>query len=154
MNSNFRRELIFGLISILILSVLIVVHIIRYESLNKSLPPSSSIISIDPNIVLTSTEISKHSNSSDCWIIIENKVYSVSDFLSHHPGGGGLISPYCGKDATQPFLTKDGRGSHSAEAFRLLGLIYIGDVNGKVVRQPDQNSIKSLQIKGGEQDND
>lgn len=102
--------------------------------------------------VLTPEEVSKHNNSNDCWIRIENKVYVVSDFLSRHPGGGGLITPYCGKDATQPFLTKDGRGSHSAEAFRLLGFIYIGDVNGKVIKQPDTQSIKTIQINAEEDD--
>ncbi len=152
MRLSFKREFIFGSISILILSVLIAFSVVRYRRQTASLSTTSSTASIDPNTVLTSGEISKHNNSSDCWIIIENKVYAVSDFLARHPGGGGLITPYCGKDATQPFITKAGRGSHSATAMRLLGLIYIGDVNGKVLRQPDKGAIKSIQVGEGDDD--
>lgn len=152
MRSNFKRELIFGLASIFILSVLIAFSVVRYRRQTASLSTTSSTVSIDPNTILNSSEISKHNNSNDCWIIIENKVYAVSDFLARHPGGGGLITPYCGKDATQPFLSKGGRGAHSATALRLLGLIYIGDVNGKVVRQPDKGAIKSIQVGEGDDD--
>ncbi|MBI1862679.1 cytochrome b5 domain-containing protein [Candidatus Microgenomates bacterium] len=152
MKPSIKSELFFGTVSILILSILIVVRVVSYNNQASRLTASSGTISIDPNTVLTPSEVSKHSSQNDCWIIIENKVYVVSDFLSRHPGGGGLITPYCGKDATQPFLTKDGRGSHSAEAFRLLGFIYMGDVNGKVIKQPDVNSIKTIQI--NTEDND
>ena len=32
-------------------------------------------------------EISKHNKESSCWIIIDNKVYDVTQFLDKHPGG-------------------------------------------------------------------
>ena len=34
----------------------------------------------------TLEEISKHSSSDDCWIIVKGKVYDVTDFLNEHPG--------------------------------------------------------------------
>lgn len=48
-------------------------------------------------------EVSKHNTKSDCWVIIHNKVYNVSDFLGEHPGGSGIILKYAGKDATKAF---------------------------------------------------
>lgn len=154
MRLTIRKELILGAISIIVFSILLVFYIRGYESFNASSSPSISTNSVDPNTILSSVEISKHNNINDCWIIIENKVYVVSNFLSRHPGGGGLITPYCGKDATQPFLTKDGRGNHSAAAFRLLGFIYIGDINSKVSNQPDLNSITSIPVGENEENDD
>ena len=152
MAQSFKKEFIFGLTSILILSAILIFHTIRYERQAASLTTVSTTTSLNPATILTSEEISKHSSPNDCWLVIQNKVYVASDFLLRHPGGGGLITPYCSKDATQVFLSKDGKGTHSAEAFRILGLIYIGDVNGKVVKQIDKNAVKSIPIKKGDGD--
>jgi cytochrome b involved in lipid metabolism len=56
---------------------------------------------------LTLAKISEHNSVTDCWIIIDSKVYEVSKFLDLHAGGGFAIIPYCGKDATSAFNTKD-----------------------------------------------
>lgn len=149
---NIKKELQFGLISILLVCFVIVFYTLQY---NKNIIPSSSpsgAVSYDENTVLTPEEVAKHKNSNDCWILIENKVYSATDFLSRHPGGGSLIIPYCGSDATKPFLTKDGRGKHSVEASRLLSLLYLGDINGKILKKPDSNAIKSVQINAEDDD--
>ncbi|PAV19486.1 cytochrome b2 [Pyrrhoderma noxium] len=42
-------------------------------------------------MVLTLAEVSKHNSRSSCWVIIRNKVYDVTDFLSEHPGGAKII---------------------------------------------------------------
>lgn len=49
-------------------------------------------------------EISMHNRKEDCWLIIENKVYDVTDFISAHPGGELLIINVAGRDVTDPFL--------------------------------------------------
>ncbi len=149
MSANFKREFLLGMISILILSILIGYSVIKYKSQSVT---RTNLASIPSNTILSSVEINKHNNPSDCWLLIQGKVYVVSDFLSRHPGGAGFITPYCGRDATQPFLTKAGKGSHSQEAYKLLGLIYIGDQNGKVIKQPDKNAIKSIKVGEGNDD--
>lgn len=159
MGANFKREIIFELISTAIFTVLIVAHVLQYvERSNAPLTPvkTSSISSTTSGTVTTLSNniVAKHNNPSDCWIIIENKVYDVTNFLARHPGGGGLVTPYCGQDATQPFLTQGGRGSHSQEALRLLGLIYVGDLNGTTIQQPDKNAIQNTSIRGGEDNDD
>lgn len=34
----------------------------------------------------TASEVSEHSNSSSCWLILDNKVYDVTVFIPKHPG--------------------------------------------------------------------
>jgi len=51
----------------------------------------------------TTTEVAKHNSKEDCWVIIANKVYDVTTFLSDHPGGQRAILMYAGKDATKEF---------------------------------------------------
>lgn len=39
----------------------------------------------------TMDDVEIHDEEDDCWIVIDNKVYDVTDFLDEHPGGGELI---------------------------------------------------------------
>ena len=51
----------------------------------------------------TIEQIKKHTSKNDCWIIINHKVYDVSQFLSIHPGGASIILTVGGSDATEYF---------------------------------------------------
>ncbi|EXA28488.1 L-lactate dehydrogenase (cytochrome) [Fusarium oxysporum f. sp. pisi HDV247] len=53
--------------------------------------------------VLTATEIAKHDNASDLWIVVAGKVWDVTEFAPSHPGGFGIILKYAGKDATDAY---------------------------------------------------
>merc|ERR1712124_221386 len=53
--------------------------------------------------VLTAEEVSHHNTAEDCWVILNNKVYDVTNFLGDHPGGKKAIMVYAGKDATEEF---------------------------------------------------
>jgi hypothetical protein len=84
-----------------------------------------------PGAAISAQEVATHSSSGDCWIIVSNKVYNVSSYLSSHPGGASAIAPYCGKEATRAFQTKDlgGSGSnHSNRAYSHLTSLYVGDL--------------------------
>ncbi|GIZ47899.1 hypothetical protein CKM354_001097600 [Cercospora kikuchii] len=52
---------------------------------------------------LTKSEVEKHNSRSSCWVIIQGKVYDLTDFLDFHPGGASSILRYGGKDATEEY---------------------------------------------------
>lgn len=104
-------------------------------------------------ITLTSDEIANHSTSSDCWIIISDKVYDVSSYLSSHPGGRRTVTPYCGKEATSAFQTKDqtfGR-NHSGSAYALLTNYLLGNV-GQTITQGSIDTVKNTTVPASSSD--
>ncbi len=104
-----------------------------------SQPPANTASS---NVNLSLSEIAKHNTAADCWLIINNKVYNVTGYLSIHPGGTGTITPYCGKEATQAFNTKDIGKPHSTSANNLLTDYYIGNLN-QVINPTQANNVNN-----------
>ena len=51
----------------------------------------------------TREDVTKHNKENDCWVIIDDKVYDVTNFLVDHPGGKDAILLYAGQDATEQF---------------------------------------------------
>merc|ERR1739844_725260 len=60
-----------------------------------ALPPGMSMY--------TKEEVAKHTTKTDCWVILNDKVLNVTNFLSQHPGGELAILTFAGKDATEEF---------------------------------------------------
>lgn len=70
--------------------------------------------------LLSTTEVSKHNEATDCWITLyHRKIYNVTSFLEEHPGGGDIILPYAGKDATEIMRDTDSH-EHSESAYEML----------------------------------
>lgn len=89
-----------------------------------------AVISTATTDTFSIDEVSKHNTTKDCWLIINDKVYSVGTFLGEHPGGAFTIIPYCGKQATRAFDTQDrGRGGgHSNQASQMLADYLVGGI--------------------------
>ena len=92
-----------------------------------SIAPSSSISQpaatpAPTSVTLNTSEVTKHNSESDCWMIINNKVYDVTSYISSHPDGTRSITGYCGKEATSAF------GGHSSYANQLLVQYFVGDL--------------------------
>lgn len=49
---------------------------------------------------ITLCEVVKHQTENDCWIIANNFVYDVTNFLNKHPGGSKTILNKSGQDVT------------------------------------------------------
>jgi len=52
---------------------------------------------------LTLQEVAKHNTPESSWIVINNRVYDITNFAELHPGGEQIIRQYAGKDATEIF---------------------------------------------------
>ena len=102
-----------------------------------------AVKNLDQVSTLSLTEIAKHNKSSDCWLLINSKVYSVSSYISAHPGGSGTIIPSCGKEATQLFDTKGTGKPHSANANSLLADYYVGNLDQRISQQQVQQIVQN-----------
>ena len=72
--------------------------------------------------VYTLAEVSEHWMIDDCWIILFDRVYDVTEFLEEHPGGSYIMLESGGRDATLAF-----RGSrHTRDAYDMLDKYLIG----------------------------
>lgn len=103
---------------------------------------------ISGNLILISEEVAKHNSITDCWLIIQNKVYDVSSYVNFHPGLAETIIPYCGKEASKAFETKNKNKPHSQEAWNLLNDYYLGDLNQKTTKQNLQKNSQKIQNSG------
>lgn len=72
-------------------------------------------------------EISSHDREDDCWIAIENRVYDITAYLPDHPAEPEILLPWCGKEATQAWLTKNKGRPHSPRASQLLEKYRVGN---------------------------
>lgn len=68
----------------------------------------------------TTAEVATHKNGLSCWLILDNKVYDVTSFITKHPNDAILRG--CGKDATQMFAR------HPESAKKMKENFYIGDL--------------------------
>jgi len=49
-------------------------------------------------------EIAKHNTEKDAWVVLEDKVYNVTNWAKRHPGGKDIILAFAGQNGTEPFL--------------------------------------------------
>lgn len=92
--------------------------------------PENQVVVEESVQALSFEEVVKHNTSEDCYFIIDGKVYDVTEFISKgvHPGGEVILQG-CGKDATDFFYNRPGKGdAHSEKAKDLVDDYYIGDL--------------------------
>lgn len=84
--------------------------------------------------VIPAEDLKQHTSETSCWLLVNGKVYDVTEFLEEHPGGYDIILQSAGKDATQDF---DEIG-HSNSARDLLEKYIIGRVEGGQAAAPEK----------------
>ena len=75
--------------------------------------------------IYTSSDLSAHNTSLDCWSTISSKVYDLTSYVYKHPGGPEQILAICGKDGTSLFSGQHG-GNMKIE--KMLSNFYKGDL--------------------------
>src|SRR3989338_3018213 len=90
--------------------------------------------------VLGASVVAKHNKQSDCWMVIDGKVYDVTTYISLHPGGSGSIVNKCGKDASSLFAGTLGGHIHSALARSLLIPYFVGNFQNSSATGSSANS--------------
>jgi len=136
---------IFGVVVTAILTASLIYYQNNNNVVQVSSSQTSSLVQNNLNklkalgVVLNMTEISKHNNVNDCWMLINNKVYDITSYFGKHPGGSRTMSSTCGTDSTAAYSTKDpsaqsssSRIAHSSNAQNLLTEYYLGDFNQTV----------------------
>ncbi|KAH8434013.1 putative nitrate reductase [Aspergillus melleus] len=82
-------------------------------------------------------EIEKHSTATDCWLVINNKVYDATSVLGWHPGGQAAILAHAGRVHMQ--TTDEFESIHDTQAHEELQKHIIG-----VVTKNTQDYMKQL----------
>ena len=80
-------------------------------------------------------------------IIVNNKLYDVTDFVDDHPGGDYIIKKFNGQDATEDYEDV----GHSKYADELLGQFYIKNIEGKEsyiekIEDKDEKKLSCLNL--------
>ncbi|KAK4374176.1 hypothetical protein RND71_004853 [Anisodus tanguticus] len=79
----------------------------------------------DKKDLKTHHEVSLHNSPNDCWVIINAKVYDVTNFLNDHPGGDEILLAAAGKDASEEFE----EAGHGSAARLMLDEFYVAEIN-------------------------
>lgn len=75
---------------------------------------------------VTLAEVARHAKPGDCWMAIDHDVYDFTPYLPQHPADPGLMTAWCGKEATEAYRTKTKGRPHSPHADQLLAKYRIG----------------------------
>jgi len=74
-------------------------------------------------VALTMEEVKKRNSASECWTVIDSKVYNLTQWIPAHRGGPQAILFLCGKDGTSAFKAQH-EGSSTPES--VLGTYLLG----------------------------
>uniref|UniRef100_A0A2S2NIQ7 Cytochrome b5 n=1 Tax=Schizaphis graminum TaxID=13262 RepID=A0A2S2NIQ7_SCHGA len=84
-------------------------------------------------------EVAANANATNPWIVINDCIYDVTEFLNDHPGGEEVLLEQAGKDATEEFEDV----GHSSDAREVMQKYKIGELieedkrqNKKPVKKP------------------
>jgi len=99
---------------------------------------SSKAEFIDGKRYYSREEVGKHDRATDGWIVVDDKVYNVTNWIPYHPGGEKVLLDVLGRDATRAFK----RIGHSWMALDELDSLEIGYIKERrryMVNEPDKN---------------
>ncbi|EDO47257.1 predicted protein [Nematostella vectensis] len=70
-------------------------------------------------------EVASHCTPDSCWVVYEDSVYDVTDFVREHPAGSEILLEHAGYDITDVFQDT----GHSQGALNIMTSYYIGELS-------------------------
>lgn len=89
----------------------------------------------------TAAEVAKHNTATNCWSVVNGKVYDLTSYVNGHPGGATVIKAICGKDGSASFAGQHGSASkpnNVLAAFVLGSLVSGGTLPEATVRGDEE----------------
>jgi cytochrome b involved in lipid metabolism len=123
-----KKEFIFGLIMVLIVGGSLFFVFNKREEKKQKIEIKKVEQETPKKSSFSMSDVAKHNNENDCWIVIDGKVYDVTSYIESHPGGK-VMANFCGQDGSLAFATKGKNKPHSPAAYEILKTLYIGDLS-------------------------
>jgi len=67
------------------------------------------------------SEIRKHNKEEDCWVMIDGRVYDMTPYFKHHPGGVCPVVLKGGQDASKEYYAIHAQDSHEIKEYFCIG---------------------------------
>jgi len=97
----------------------------QYKSSNTTSTVTTTPVASSTPQMYTVALVAAHNRASDCWSIVNSKVYNLTSYVQRHPGGAQNIIGICGKDGTSAFAGQHG-GDPKPE--NILSGFYLGEI--------------------------
>lgn len=76
--------------------------------------------------IYTLEDVCNHRNANSCWIVRNELIYDITNFLNDHPGGDDIILEWAGKDIGD--VMSNGEHQHSDAAFEMMSEYLVGRI--------------------------
>jgi len=76
--------------------------------------------------LITPEELARHNREDDCWMAIEGYVYDFTSYIPHHPTPAAILTPWCGREATEGMRTKGYGRDHTPAAWSMMSEYLVG----------------------------
>jgi hypothetical protein len=91
------------------------------RGVRPSSTPTPSVTPAPAQISYSMGDVKKRNTSTECWTVIDEKIYDLTKWIPAHRGGEQSILSLCGNDGTSAF--KDQHGGSSTPASALLNYL-------------------------------
>lgn len=91
-------------LEVVILAIIVIItafFVLRKNNSDKSIGNVNSSKLVKKK-TFTPKEVAAHCSENDLWLIIKDKVYDFTDYISLHPGGEAILRN-AGRDSTKGF---------------------------------------------------
>jgi cytochrome b involved in lipid metabolism len=78
--------------------------------------PATPTAAAAPTTRYPLAEVARHASISDCWSVVNGKVYDLTKWVALHPGGQNAIAEMCGTDGAGEFLEQHARDAAATQA--------------------------------------